>query len=191
MPVGSQLTVFFVLPEDGDEGITEVARSWRQHFARSRGALRHQNVVTCGGRLSVFSAPSSQQKFPETGTTKSEKQPKSKRCVLQQWMLSAEPHAFCESERRHLKDFHNRCTLPRHFPLRLHTRSVKQAVQHCPKIQRRGVRHCTAEPCCCLAPWARVWCGVAKTYLRQLDVKQKKHTGVLVELVETAHNTVL
>ena len=56
-----------------------------------------------------------------------------------------------------------------------------QAVKQVSKTQQQAVQHCSAERCGCLAAWVHVWCGVAKTFARQLDAKQKIHRGALVE----------
>ena len=62
----------------------------------------NQDVITCRAGLSLFSATCSQQKLPEAGTTQSEKKAETEGRVLQQRVLSAKPHAICESEPRHL-----------------------------------------------------------------------------------------
>ena len=91
--------------KDGDKAIAELARGWRQHLVNRWRPLRHQDMVTCSAKLSVFFATSSQQKLPKTRTTQSEKKAKTQRSALKQCVLPAEPHGVGESETRHLNQF--------------------------------------------------------------------------------------
>jgi len=61
-------------------------------------------MIARGAGLSVFFATTSKQQFPETGAAESEKQAKTSRGILQQWVFSAKPEQIGECETRHLDE---------------------------------------------------------------------------------------
>ena len=91
-----------VLPKDCNKCLRKLARRWWKHFAGAWSTLRNQNVVTCGSRFSVLSAAPAKKEFPKTRPAESEQKPKSRRTVLQEWVLPAKKHMVRKGIARHL-----------------------------------------------------------------------------------------
>ena len=91
-----------VLSKDCNKCLRKLARRWWKHFAGAWSTLRNQNVVTCGSRLSVLSAAPAKKQFPKTRPAESKQKPKSRRTVLQKWVLPAKKHLVRKGIARHL-----------------------------------------------------------------------------------------